>query len=126
MKSKLFVFLLAAGLLLSLAACAPKGPTVIHVTLTEFKVTIDRTSVPAGPVTFEITNNGAIEHELVLEAAGSHDEPFELNGVESEKEAIQPGTTVSFDWTLEPGEYQLSCYVPGHFEAGMHTTFTVE
>jgi len=126
MKPKLLTFLLAAGLLLVLAACQPAGPTVIHVTLSEFKVEMDKTSVPAGPVTFEIENAGAIVHELVLEASGGHDEPFEAGGVESEVEDIQPGSTVSFEWTLEPGEYQLACYVPDHFEAGMHIAFTVK
>lgn len=129
MKSKLLVLLLAAGLLLSLAACGPKapaGPTVVKVTLTEFKITMDQTTLPAGPITFEITNNGAIDHEVVIEPAGANDEPFSLNGVESEKEDIHPGDTVTLDWTLEPGDYQLSCHVPGHFEAGMYTTFTVK
>jgi uncharacterized cupredoxin-like copper-binding protein len=127
MKPKLLNFLLVAGLLLALAACSGQsaGPTVIHATLNEMTVVLDKTSVPAGPVTFEITNEGAIEHELVLELAGSDDLPFEAGGVESEAEHIQSGGTASFQWTLEPGEYQLSCHIPGHFEAGMYTYFTV-
>ncbi len=128
MKPKYLVFLLAAGLLVVLAACSgqPAGPTVIHATLSEFTIVLDKASAPAGPVTFEIQNAGAIEHEFVLEPAGAHDEPFEANGVESEVEDIEAGATASLEWTLEPGEYQLACYVEGHFEAGMSTTFTVE
>jgi len=128
MKPKLLTFLVVAGLLLVLAACSgqPAGPTVIHATLTEFGVALDKTSVLAGAITFEIENTGAIVHELVLEPSGAHDEPFEAGGVESEVEDIEPGATASFEWTLEPGEYQLACYIEGHFEAGMYTTFTVK
>ena len=127
MKPKLLTFLLAAGLLVVLVACSGQsGPTVVHVTLSEFKVEVDKASVPAGPITFEINNAGAIEHEFVVEPAGAHDEPFEANGVESEVEDIEAGATASLEWTLEPGEYQLACYVGGHFEAGMFTPFTVK
>ncbi len=126
MKPKLLTFFLAAGLVLVLAACQPAGPTVINVTLSEFAVALDDNSVPAGPITFQIENAGAIVHELVLEPSDGRDEPFEAGGVESEVEDIEPGATASFEWTLEPGEYQLACYVEGHFEAGMVITFTVK
>ncbi len=132
MKSKHFAFLAVAGLLLALSACSGQpaaqdtGSNVIHATLTEYAVELDKTSVPAGTIKFEIDNIGEIMHELVLEPAGAHDEPFEANGVESEAEDIEGGATASFEWTLEPGTYQLSCYVEGHFEKGMFTTFTVE
>ncbi|MEK6222233.1 MAG: cupredoxin domain-containing protein [Chloroflexota bacterium] len=128
MKIKKLGFIVLAGLMLVLAACqsADAGPTVIHVTLSEFAVMLDTDSVPAGHVTIEIENTGALAHELVLEAAGSKDEPFETDGVASEAEDIEPGTTVSFEWDLEPGEYQLACYVEGHFEAGMIQAFTVK
>jgi len=28
--------------------------------------------------------------------------------------------------TLDAGQYQLVCNLPGHYQAGMHTTFIVE
>jgi len=33
--------------------------------------------------------------------------------------------TVTFTVDLEAGTYQLVCNLPGHYEAGMHTVFTV-
>ncbi len=119
-----------AGLLvvaaLTLTACGAQGPTVVHVRLSEFKVEMDKASIPAGPVKFVIENAGLVVHELVLEPGGAHDEPFELNGKESEAEDIEVGKTVDLEWTIDsPGEYQLSCYTVGHFEQGMTTTFTV-
>ena len=104
---------------------APK-PTVVNVKLTDFKVEMDKTDIPAGPVQFMITNSGTITHELVLERAGAVDAPFESNGKGSEAEDIKVGTTSTLEWTIdEPGQYQLACHVPGHFEAGMVQAFTV-
>ena len=127
MKPKLLNSLFTAGLLLALVACNGQspGPAVIRVALNEFTIELDKSAVPAGLITFEIENVGATEHELVLEPSGAYDEPFETGGKASEVEGIQPGSTVSFEWTLEPGEYQLACYVGGHFEAGMYSSLTV-
>ena len=49
-----------AGLLvivmLTMAACGNQSgkSTVVHVNMTEYKVEMDKTSIPAGPVRFEI------------------------------------------------------------------------
>jgi uncharacterized cupredoxin-like copper-binding protein len=113
---------------LSLAACSsptPAGPTEVHVKLSEFKIEMDKTSIPAGPVKFLVENDGTVVHEMVLEDVGAVDKPFDSNGQESEAPDIDPGKSATLDWTLEPGQYQLGCHVPGHYEAGMVTTFTV-
>jgi uncharacterized cupredoxin-like copper-binding protein len=119
------VVIFCLGLVLLTGCGGAKGPTDVKVTLTEFKIELDQSSVPAGAVRFVITNDGTIPHEFVLEPAGAMDEPFEIDGVESEAEDIQPGDTVTLEWTLEPGDYHLGCYIKGHFEAGMETTFMV-
>jgi len=110
-----------------LASCGgPTGPTEVQVKLSEFNIELDKTSIPAGPIKFIITNEGSITHELVLEPAGAEDEPFEKDGKTSEAEDIEPGASASLEWTIdEPGEYQLACYIEGHFEAGMVSTFSV-
>lgn len=127
---------LAAGALL-LGACgssdSPKaaaGPTEVHVTLTDFKVTLDKTSIPAGPVKFIVDNGGAVLHEVVLEPAGVGDAPFEVNGKVSELEDVEPGTkAAAFEWTIDKaGNYQLACHVSkgvDHYEKGMVATFAV-
>ncbi len=138
MKNRRFrsIFVIAVVLVfaLAVAACSskPAGPTVVQVELSEYTIIMDQTSIPAGPVLFEITNNGTQLHEVVLEPAGTKDEPFDLNGVESEAEDIEPGAKATLEWTItDPGEYQLSCYVlnegetQDHAEQGMITTFTV-
>ncbi len=125
----LAVFVLSA---LSLAACGAKasGPTVVKVTLSEFKVLMDKNSLPAGPITFQIENTGKETHEVVLEPAGANDEPFEVNGKASEAEDIPAGGTATLEWTIDQaGQYQLACHInennEDHYASGMVTTFTV-
>ena len=42
-----------------------------------------------------------------------------------ENEAVVPGTTVTLPVDLKAGSYVIICNVSGHYEAGMHTGFTV-
>lgn len=127
-KRNVLVLMFAIALLGLLAtACSSKesGPTEVEVKLSEYVIVMDKTSIPAGPVKFVITNIGATDHELVIEGAGAHDEPFEVGGEESEVEDVHPGDTITLEWDLEAGDYQLACYVEDHAEQGMITPFTV-
>jgi uncharacterized cupredoxin-like copper-binding protein len=115
---------------IALAACGPAGPTEVNVKLTEFKIEMDKTSIPAGPVKFNIQNTGNEKHEVVLEPAGTNDQPFEVNGKASEAEDIEPGASATLEWTIDqPGSYQLGCHITendeDHYALGMVTTFTV-
>jgi uncharacterized cupredoxin-like copper-binding protein len=132
----LYIFLLAGLLALALTAVAcsssPSGPTVVQAKLNEYSIILDKSTIPAGAVKFEIENIGTEVHEVVLEPAGAHDEPFDVNGEESEAEDIQPGAKATLEWTLDqPGDYQLACYVTNEGDAedhamkGMITKFTV-
>jgi uncharacterized cupredoxin-like copper-binding protein len=131
----IWIFVILLALALTATACSSsKTPeaTIVQAKLNEYNIILDKTSIPAGPVKFQIENIGTEEHELVLEASGAEDEPFELNGEASEAEEIQPGETRTLEWTLDqPGEYQLGCYVTNegdtesHAAKGMVTQFTV-
>jgi plastocyanin len=71
------------------------------------------TELPAGPVTATLTNEGSIEHNVVIEELDNQkilDAP--------------PGETVSAEVELEPGEYTYYCDVAGH-RATMEGTLTV-
>ena len=138
-------FTFAAGAIIAiggaLASASPgaaeTSPTTTHVavTLKEMSVQLSTTTVPAGPVVFDITNTGAVEHEFVIlktdidaaELPASLDEEgkaAEIGHVD-EIDPVASGTTVSLAVTLGPGNYVLVCNKPGHYAAGMRAAFTV-
>lgn len=127
------LIVILAAVALSLAACGGAtsgGPTEVHVKLTEFKIEMDKTSFPAGPVKFIIDNVGKEKHEVVLEPAGVSDAPFEVNGKVSEAEDVEAGKSATLEWTIDKaGEYQLACHITendvDHYATGMVTKFTV-
>lgn len=99
----------------------PAAAGEIEVTLTEYSLTANASTLQVGEeYTFLITNEGVTVHELVVEQAGAEDEPLEFNDMEAEVEDIEPGDTVTLTVTFtEAGSYQLSCWVEGHYPAGM-------
>lgn len=93
----------------------------VAVSLDEYRITLDKSSAPAGPITFHVKNDGEERHELVIvetdlapdalptKGDGSFDE--EGSGVElvDEAEDIAPGDTAELTATLLPGKYVLLC-----------------
>lgn len=70
----------------------------------------------AGKVTIDFKNPSAIPHNVVIEENGK-----ELAGFEPIAEGEESETA-----ELKPGTYTFYCAVPGHREAGMEGTLTVE
>ena len=144
MKHRILKQVALAGGLLVLVGCsdaghpgviAPvEGGIIVNVTLTEFGVEMDQTDIPVGvPVTFVVTNEGAIEHNLVLEVEGAIDEPLvSAEDSSARVDNLAKGQTGHFTYTFDDegtaelaSSFQLGCHIPGHFEAGMVQTFTV-
>lgn len=71
-------------------------------------------TVPAGSVTFELVNEGELEHNVTLE------ELDDRLVVEAD-----PGATEQGSVDLEAGSYTYYCDVPGHRSAGMEGTLEV-
>ena len=122
----------------SASASSGGGGTTVDVTLTEFKVELGTTDIPAGEVTFDVTNDGTVVHEFVVfktalaedalpEASGEDAIDEDASELESmgEVEDVDVGATKSFTATLEPGDYVAICNVVGHYGSGMHLHFTV-
>lgn len=99
----------------------------VRVVLHDFAVSMSTHRLPAGtPIHFIITNRGHAMHETVLERAGAVDRALEVRGKEYEADDIAPGTTRTVTWTIpHTGKYQLACHMPGHYQMGMKTLFTV-
>jgi uncharacterized cupredoxin-like copper-binding protein len=114
------------------AAPAATGPATVDVQLSDFKIRPSQATVPAGKVTFAAKNAGDEEHEMVVvrtdkaagSLAGGKDEASEAGAV-GEIPEFDAGRTERKAFNLKPGRYVLLCNVPGHYKAGMYTTFTV-
>ncbi|MEX2375173.1 MAG: plastocyanin/azurin family copper-binding protein [Dehalococcoidia bacterium] len=116
------------------ASAAPAESTVA-ATLNEWDIVVDVVTVPAGEVTFDVENAGAIPHELVVVRTDLAEDGLPVADgrvVESEidivgeVEEFAAGTTESGTFSLEAGSYVLICNIPAHYTQGMHTPFTVE
>jgi uncharacterized cupredoxin-like copper-binding protein len=103
----------------------------------EFTITLDPAATGAGPIVFNVSNDGEVEHEFEVfkTDAAPEDIPvadghadMEAAGAEEieEVEDIAPGATAELETDLEAGTYLIVCNLPAHFEQGMYTTFTVE
>ncbi len=129
------VLLLALSIATVLSACGPKPPQEVQVTLTEFAIESTVTTFKVGqPYHFVITNAGTVEHEFMisppLTEGESMEEMDEMALAAVEEEDLQPGKTVTLDFTFEEpasaGELELACHISGHYEAGMKLPIVVE
>ncbi len=112
------------------ASLAPADATV-KVTLADYTVTPDATSLKAGAIRFDVTNVSTdVVHELYVlrvKEGGSLETLGEI-------EYIRPGLRDSMVLDLAPGTYRLACFiVPGeagstvdHYQQGMHVDVTVQ
>jgi uncharacterized cupredoxin-like copper-binding protein len=122
-----------------LAACAgsaPKGPVEVDVTLTDFGIQSSLNEFKVGvPYHFVVTNDGAIEHELMVMPVVDPASGMTMAQMDDmamgmiEEDDMPSGATGTMDITFtEPaaaGTLEFACHVPGHYEAGMHAPITV-
>lgn len=124
---------------------ASTSAATLSVTLQDGVVTPAMTSIPAGSVTFDVSNTGGLIHEFVvirtdIAAAdlptledGSFDEDAEGVEVLGEIEDIAPGSTQSLTLDLTAGHHVILCNIVGetdgqpfsHFAAGMRADLDV-
>jgi len=94
---------------------SPGQTSTVKVDLTSQGCEPKPANVPAGPVSFEVTNSGAgsvSEAEL---------RTSDLAHILGEQENLTPGLSGGFSLTIQPGTYKISC--PGASQP--HWTFTV-
>lgn len=109
------------------SAAAQARPIIVNVVLRDFTISMSQHNLPAGrPIRFVITNRGKAMHETVLERAGAVDKALKVRGREYEADNIAPSSTRTVTWIVpHAGKYQLACHMPGHYQMGMKTLFTV-
>ena len=76
------------------------------------------TTLAAGPISFNMTNEGEFPHTIEIEG----------QGIEVEGERVEPGQSRTLEVELEPGTYTVYCPVGDgrHRQQGMELELTVE
>ena len=105
----------------STTAAAPSGSggTVLQLQADPSgALMFDKTTLeaPAGKVTIEMTNPSSVAHDIAIEG----------NGVDVAGKVVSDGAMSTVSADLEPGTYTFYCSVPGHEDAGMKGTLTVQ
>lgn len=116
------------------------GAGAVDVTLEQWAITPSATTVPAGSVTFTVTNDGTIPHEFVVLQTETPAGDFPITSFEGESQRFDEDTagtnvgetgdmdaaaTTTLTIDLAPGHYAFVCNLPAHYGQGMHTDFTV-
>jgi plastocyanin len=103
--------LFIAAALAAFSAVAANQSVAVPVTLSEWKVELARDTVPAGPVTFRLSNKGTITHGFFVRG----------EGVAKGSLDIPAGESASLTVSLKPGTYEVYCPMSdnSHKAAGM-------
>ena len=130
-------------LVLAPAAFAAAPSQIVHVSLLgeadqPMSVKLDTTSVKAGAVEFDVSNDAiGTDHEVILVALKTPDQKIAADTKKhrvdeaklttlGEAGGLKPGDKKILKATLKPGvTYALICNHKSHFELGMATRFTV-
>lgn len=113
-----------------------KPTATVEVSLGEWFVKPDKSSVKAGTIEFKVTNDGSIEHEFVIVKTNVAPDKIPISGENKadvdkvgeeigEIEEFEPGKTEEMKVKLKPGKYVLICDVAGHYKNGQRVAFTV-
>ena len=126
-----FVALAMAAVAASPIGASP-SKTLVKVQLKEFKVLPAPGSAKSGPVAFSVKNTGKIDHELVVLKTNLPPAKLPVKGSKAVEKGLvgrvgplKAGASKTLGLTLKTGKYVLLCNVPGHYQAGQRTGFTV-
>lgn len=115
--------LLLPALLLGLAAAggaaepqADKAAGTVDVHLSEYAIKMPDT-LPAGPTTFVVHNDGNKTHSFRIEGPGLSEAIL--------AKPVPPQEAENLQVTLQPGEYKVYCPVGSHEVKGMKLTLKV-
>ena len=92
-----------------------KAAGTVDVHLSEYAIKMPET-VPAGPTTFVVHNDGVKNHSFRIEGPGF---------TETLAKHVEPQMTETLQVTLQPGEYKVYCPIGSHENKGMKMTLKV-
>lgn len=119
------------------AATAVAGHVLVGLDEDGWVVSASPDSMPADEITFAVSNEGALGHNLriiktdlpadalPLDAGGLGVDENQVNVV-AESPDLAGGESDEIVATLEAGSYALICNIPGHYGSGMSIAFTVQ
>lgn len=100
-------------------SAGPAAGSKTDVRAVDFAFEPKEIGVRAGDATFSVTNAGNVEHNFVIEdASGATVAQIPNISVKKTLEVTAKG--------LRPGKYTMVCTLPGHKDAGMVGTITVQ
>ena len=122
--------------LVAMAGCAARPATDYTLIETDFAYGPPSIVVPVGkPVTLTFVNNGAVEHDFVIQSidvsnvssdtAGDHHHDMTAAEYDLHTSTLPGETNVLIFTPEQAGRYEYFCTVKGHKEAGMIGTMTV-
>jgi len=88
----------------------------VQVSLEEFKISLDPSTVQAGTVRFVVTNNGTVVHSFEIKG----------DGIDQKTSNLNPGRSETMQIDLQPGSYDTWCPIDGHKDLGMYAQLTVK
>lgn len=100
----------------STSASGGGGGETIDISETEYALDPSTATTAAGEVTFAITNDGEIPHNLEVEG----------DGVEEVSDTIEGGASTDLTVDLAAGTYEIYCNIGDHAAQGMEGEVTVE
>ncbi|MBO0779464.1 MAG: hypothetical protein J2P37_11615 [Ktedonobacteraceae bacterium] len=132
-----FLLLLCIVVLAACGRSSQAKTAEVQITLSDFRIASSLMAfIPGVPYHFTVTNRGKTAHELILMSSMMKTMPMSGMPMSTmEKMALtavgtmKPGETRTFDYTFvssTAGPHpELSCRLPGHYEAGMRLDVTV-
>ncbi len=142
--TRLVIVPLTLALAAGFGACGGGGsPASVDVALSEWQVSPESGSVPAGDVRFTATNSGTQVHQLVVIRTDVAPEelPSKQDGSINESrvdvvgkvDGVAPGGIERMTFALSAGQYVLACNIVdtsgaqpvSHYQKGMRARFTV-
>jgi hypothetical protein len=108
--------LVLLGLLGVAALSQAAEPAQVEVRLTEYAIDMPHT-LPPGPTTFVLHNQGHKSHSFQLEGPGIADMTPVI---------VKAGKAGTAQVTLQPGEYKVYCPIGSHSAKGMTMTLAVK
>lgn len=106
---------------------APAGDNAINFIEKDFAIAMDKSTIKAGSITFNIKNNGPSPHNVGVTKQADSSKGGGITGpVIKDSDTIDAGKTTSITVDLQPGTYNVVCTVPGHVQLGMIMQLTVQ